>query len=208
MEVAGGEVHALLGENGAGKSTLMAIAAGALAPDEGEVRIGGQPLAAHPDEARDLGLAVVYQYPAILDDLTVAENMVLAVQRRQRPPLGSARTWAAVRLSRIGADIDPTGAAAISARPSGRSSRSPRRSRSSPRSSCSTSRRRRSTRPRPSSSSARSRRSRRRGTAVRLHLSPHPGGHPHRRPHHGPAQRRAPRHDPGRGCDRGGRSCS
>ena len=107
MEVAGGEVHALLGENGAGKSTLMAIAAGALAPDEGEVRIGGQPLAAHPDEARDLGLAVVYQHPAILDDLTVAENMVLAVQRRQRPPLGSARTWAAVRLSRIGADIDP-----------------------------------------------------------------------------------------------------
>jgi ribose transport system ATP-binding protein len=107
MEVAGGEVHALLGENGAGKSTLMAIAAGALAPDEGEVRICGEPLAAHPDRARALGLAVVYQHPAILDDLTVAENMVLAVQRRQRPPLGSARTWAAERLARLGADIDP-----------------------------------------------------------------------------------------------------
>ena len=45
FDVVEGEVHALVGENGAGKSTLMAVAAGAILPDEGKVEIGGQPMA-------------------------------------------------------------------------------------------------------------------------------------------------------------------
>jgi ribose transport system ATP-binding protein len=102
-----GEVHALLGENGAGKSTLMAIAAGALHPDSGTVRIDGVELVPSPSAARDLGLAVVYQHPAVVDHLTVAENMALAVPRARRPRLGSSAAWAAERLAMIGAAIDP-----------------------------------------------------------------------------------------------------
>src|SRR4051812_30793486 len=71
FEVRAGEVHALLGENGAGKSTLMAIAAGSLAPDAGAVEIGGQRLdTPTPAAAQALGLGVVYQHPAIAEDIT------------------------------------------------------------------------------------------------------------------------------------------
>ncbi|MDX6727839.1 MAG: ribose transport system permease protein rbsA [Baekduia sp.] len=107
FEVVSGEVHALLGENGAGKSTLMAIAAGALAPDAGQVLIGGIGLDPSPSAARDLGVAVVYQHPAVVDHLTVAENMVLVLPRERRPRLGAAAAWAAEHLAVIGADIDP-----------------------------------------------------------------------------------------------------
>ncbi|HMJ34254.1 MAG TPA: ATP-binding cassette domain-containing protein [Baekduia sp.] len=107
FEVVEGEVHALLGENGAGKSTLMAIAAGALAPDSGHVLIGGVGLDPSPSAARDLGVAVVYQHPAVVDHLTVAENMALVLPRRRRPRLGAAVAWAAEHLALIEADIDP-----------------------------------------------------------------------------------------------------
>src|SRR5919204_4929192 len=88
FEVTEGEVHALVGENGAGKSTLMAVAAGSLLPDSGTVEIGGVPMEQpSPAAAQELGLAVVYQHLSIIEDLTVAENMVLAMpaQRRPRP---------------------------------------------------------------------------------------------------------------------------
>ncbi|HEY6759149.1 MAG TPA: ATP-binding cassette domain-containing protein [Baekduia sp.] len=107
FDVVGGEVHALLGENGAGKSTLMAVAAGALAPDEGEVLIGGAGLVPSPSAARDLGLAVVYQHPAVVDHLSVAENMVLALPPARRPRLGAAAAWAAEHLAALDAAIDP-----------------------------------------------------------------------------------------------------
>jgi ribose transport system ATP-binding protein len=107
FEVVPGEVHALLGENGAGKSTLMAIAAGALAPDAGQVLIGGVELEPSPSAARDLGVAVVYQHPAVVDHLTVAENMVLILPRERRPRLGAAAAWAAEHLAVVEADINP-----------------------------------------------------------------------------------------------------
>jgi ribose transport system ATP-binding protein len=108
LEVLAGEVHAVVGENGAGKSTLMAVAAGATIPDSGEVVIGGQVMIdATPTAAQMLGLAVVYQHPSVLDDLTVAENMALSMPPDRRPAMAGAPAWARERLAVIGARIDP-----------------------------------------------------------------------------------------------------
>ncbi len=99
LEVRAGEIHALVGENGAGKSTLMAVASGALAQDEGTVEISGKPLSeASPDLARELGLAIVRQNPALLPDLTVAENMAIGVGQTTRRGLKDAVVWAQEHL--------------------------------------------------------------------------------------------------------------
>jgi ribose transport system ATP-binding protein len=75
-----GEVHALLGENGAGKSTLMAVASGTANPDTGTITVRGRLVERlSPREAADLGIAIVHQHPVVLADLTVAENIRLAV---------------------------------------------------------------------------------------------------------------------------------
>jgi ribose transport system ATP-binding protein len=108
LEVVPGEVHALVGENGAGKSTLIAVAAGATIPDSGTVEIGGQPLdPPTPAAAQALGLAVVYQHTLVLEDLTVAENMVYAMPRALRPAMNAAAEWTRQRLAILGATIDP-----------------------------------------------------------------------------------------------------
>src|SRR6476661_2722229 len=79
-EVRPGEVHALLGENGAGKSTLMNIASGALAPDSGTIVFRGETIDnLTPALARELGIGMVHQHPAILPDMTVGENIRVAV---------------------------------------------------------------------------------------------------------------------------------
>ena len=94
LDVLPGEVHALVGENGAGKSTLMAVACGALTPDAGHVEIDGHALTTgSPDEARELGLGIVRQHPALLPDLSVAENMAIGVGYRRVGGLGHARAW-------------------------------------------------------------------------------------------------------------------
>ena len=102
IEVTGGEVLALLGENGAGKSTLMAIASGTLAPDEGTIEIEGQQWdELTPALAQRHGLAIVHQHPALLPDLTVAENMRLAAPEAQRP----TADWMRRQLERVGCDV-------------------------------------------------------------------------------------------------------
>ncbi|APR39773.1 sugar ABC transporter ATP-binding protein [Paraburkholderia sp. SOS3] len=76
-----GEVHALLGENGAGKSTLVKILAGVHQPDTGELYIDGAPRHfATPADARDAGLAVIYQEPTLFFDLSIAENIYMGRQ--------------------------------------------------------------------------------------------------------------------------------
>jgi ribose transport system ATP-binding protein len=108
FDVRAGEVHALLGENGAGKSTLMAIAAGSLEPDAGTVEIDGDELTTpSPSAAQALGVGVVYQRPAVANDLTVLENMALAMPAGRRPSGSRALNWAQERLDAIGAAIDP-----------------------------------------------------------------------------------------------------
>ncbi|HEY3593717.1 MAG TPA: ABC transporter ATP-binding protein [Polyangiaceae bacterium] len=80
LEVAPGEIHAVLGENGAGKSTLMKIIYGAVKPDEGEIRFNGQLVEVHnPHEARALGIAMVFQHFSLFDSLSVAENVWLGI---------------------------------------------------------------------------------------------------------------------------------
>ncbi|CAB3702081.1 Ribose import ATP-binding protein RbsA [Paraburkholderia phenoliruptrix] len=76
-----GEVHALLGENGAGKSTLVKILAGVHQPDSGELVVDGMARRfATPAEARDAGLAVIYQEPTLFFDLSIAENIFMGRQ--------------------------------------------------------------------------------------------------------------------------------
>ncbi len=111
LTVHAGEVHALLGENGAGKSTLIKVVTGAHAPDSGTIRIGGREVRhLTPATAHRMGIACIYQQPALFPDLTVAENLAL----RLEPPAPLRRVdWKARRrraddaLRRIGADIDP-----------------------------------------------------------------------------------------------------
>ena len=82
LRVKPGEIHAVLGENGAGKSTLMKIIYGAVRPDEGEVRWNGQPVnIRNPQEARALGISMVFQHFSLFDTLTAAENVWLGLDK-------------------------------------------------------------------------------------------------------------------------------
>ncbi|HTU64275.1 MAG TPA: sugar ABC transporter ATP-binding protein [Polyangiales bacterium] len=81
LEVARGEVHALIGENGAGKSTLMKILSGALHKDQGEIVLAGQPyIARNPLHARRKGVAMIYQELSLAPDLSVAQNILLGAE--------------------------------------------------------------------------------------------------------------------------------
>jgi ABC-type sugar transport system ATPase subunit len=111
FDLEAGEVHALIGENGAGKSTLIRIVTGAHAPDGGTLKIAGALVTHHdPAHARALGVAAVYQQPALFPHLTVAENIALSLESgglwrrvdwKQR--IARARTL----LERGGAAIEP-----------------------------------------------------------------------------------------------------
>jgi rhamnose transport system ATP-binding protein len=114
FELQPGEVHALVGENGAGKSTLIKIITGALQADGGTLAVDGQVLTANdPVISRSLGIAAIYQQPALFPDLSVAENIALGLEptgwwRRVRWRVRRQR--ARELLARVGADIDPDAA--------------------------------------------------------------------------------------------------
>jgi simple sugar transport system ATP-binding protein len=76
------EVHALLGENGAGKSTLVKMIYGLLQPNAGEFRWQGQPVVLNgPAVARALGIGMVFQHFSLFEQLTVAENVALGLDK-------------------------------------------------------------------------------------------------------------------------------
>lgn len=100
LTVLPGEVHGLIGQNGAGKSTLVGVASGAVEPDHGDVFIDGQPAIGDPRRARQLGLAIVRQEPALMPDLTVAENLFLGVPEALRPAVPEMNAWAQGLLRR------------------------------------------------------------------------------------------------------------
>jgi ribose transport system ATP-binding protein len=78
LQIKKGEIHALIGENGAGKSTLMKILSGAYQKDSGQIFIDGREVKiTSPKEAKDLGVAVIYQEFMLAPDLTVAENIFI-----------------------------------------------------------------------------------------------------------------------------------
>ena len=78
LEVAAGEVHALIGENGAGKSTLMKVLSGAHRADTGSLTLDGQPFEpSDPLHARNSGVAMIYQELNLSPDLSVEENIML-----------------------------------------------------------------------------------------------------------------------------------
>jgi general nucleoside transport system ATP-binding protein len=82
FEAAAGEVHALLGENGAGKSTLSNILTGLYQPDDGEIRLYGEPVRfGSPSDAIDAGIGMVHQHFRLVPPFTVAENVVLGDHR-------------------------------------------------------------------------------------------------------------------------------
>jgi general nucleoside transport system ATP-binding protein len=91
FELRKGEVHALLGENGAGKSTLMNILYGLYHPDEGEIRLNGNPVrVGSPSDAIGLGIGMVHQHFMLIPVMTVAENIVLANEPTNGPFLDLA----------------------------------------------------------------------------------------------------------------------
>ena len=106
-----GEVHALVGENGAGKSTLVKIIAGAVEADAGTLQFAGRPVAHHsPALAHALGVAVVYQQPALFPHLTVAENIALALDSGspwRRVDWSASDRRARDLLARAGSSLDP-----------------------------------------------------------------------------------------------------
>ena len=80
FSIAPGEIQALLGENGAGKSTLVKILYGVIEPTAGEILWQGRPVdIASPVDARKLGIGMVFQHFSVFDEMTVAENVAVAL---------------------------------------------------------------------------------------------------------------------------------
>jgi ABC-type sugar transport system ATPase subunit len=103
-----GEIYALVGENGAGKSTLMRILAGVLSPDEGTVKIDGQPIEGGTRAALEAGIALVHQELSLVPEMTVAENIMLGAFPTKSGMISSARLrqLAGEALQEIGVTID------------------------------------------------------------------------------------------------------
>ena len=106
LTVLPGETHAVLGENGAGKSTLMKIIYGSVKPDTGSVMFNGAPVhIRNPQEARAMGISMVFQHFSLFDTITVAENVWLGLAKTltldevTQSILGKAQEY--------GLDIDP-----------------------------------------------------------------------------------------------------
>ena len=110
VELAKGEILALLGENGAGKSTLIKILAGAFQPDTGDIFVDGKQLKMQgPSDSRNAGIAVIHQEFALVAGLSASENIFLAkpLQTYSFIHLQQEYVKAKELLDKLGADFDP-----------------------------------------------------------------------------------------------------
>ncbi|NUS13190.1 MAG: sugar ABC transporter ATP-binding protein [Streptomyces sp.] len=99
LDLARGQIVAVVGENGAGKSTLMGVLSGTVTPTTGAIEIAGRPIQpGRPDHARDMGVAMVAQEFPLVGQLSVAENLLLG----RRPQRASARRLGRVVVDRAG----------------------------------------------------------------------------------------------------------
>ena len=106
LSVQRGQIHAVLGENGAGKSTLMKIIYGAVSPDAGVVHFNGQVVQMrNPQQARRLGISMVFQHFSLFDTLSVAENVWLGLDKSLT--LADVTRRIVEVASRYGLDIEP-----------------------------------------------------------------------------------------------------
>ncbi|MBQ3077807.1 MAG: ABC transporter ATP-binding protein [Clostridia bacterium] len=111
MSLNKGEIHAICGENGAGKSTLMKMLFGLEQPDEGTIYVKGKPeRIASPSAAIALGIGMVHQHFMLVDELTVAENVVLGYEPKKGLTLDMA--GAVAMTAEVGKkynlEVDPT----------------------------------------------------------------------------------------------------
>jgi len=111
LDVARGEIHALVGENGAGKSTLMRVLSGMYAPTSGTVEVNGRDVTGwKTSDAIAAGVGMVHQHFMLVNTLTVAENVVLGQEPSKGLTLDVAGSVAAVRALSVkcGLVVDPT----------------------------------------------------------------------------------------------------
>jgi general nucleoside transport system ATP-binding protein len=105
LQVAPGEIHAVLGENGAGKSTLMKIIYGAIEPDAGRMLWEGRLVrVASPEQARRLGIAMVFQHFSLFETLSVVENVWLGLPEKSKAKVADRLREQA---RRYGLELDP-----------------------------------------------------------------------------------------------------
>ncbi len=106
LQVLPGEIHAVLGENGAGKSTMMKMIYGAVRPDEGEIRWNGERVdIRNPQQARALGISMVFQHFSLFDTLTAAENVWLGLDKSDKLPVITQRITEVSK--EYGLDVEP-----------------------------------------------------------------------------------------------------
>src|SRR6187551_644229 len=106
LRVQPGEIHAVLGENGAGKSTMMKMIYGAVRPDEGQILWNGEAVTIrNPQEARALGISMVFQHFSLFDTLTVAENVWLGLDKSLT--LNQVTHSITAKAGEYGLDLDP-----------------------------------------------------------------------------------------------------
>jgi fructose transport system ATP-binding protein len=105
FELYPGEILAVIGDNGAGKSSLIKALSGAVIPDEGEIRLDGEPVHfKSPIEARQAGIETVYQDLAVAPALDIATNLFLGREQRRAGPLGSVFRMVDKKAMRAEAD--------------------------------------------------------------------------------------------------------